>query len=135
MLNTILSIVAPVRSSSLQTVYLNQLTRIVFSYLSKLSFRGKQTKSLAHNSCFYSHHPSSPHILISPQLALHSIFCSRVIFIILSQQRSQDDANSDTLLHSTHGVIVSSILNTYATRDDLLWPHPRGESQYSRNPP
>ena len=51
--------------------------------------------------------------------------------MILSQQRNLDDANSDTL-YLTDGIIMSSILDTYATRDEFL---SRRESQYSKNLP
>ncbi|KIM42322.1 hypothetical protein M413DRAFT_444745 [Hebeloma cylindrosporum] len=60
-----------------------------------------------------------------PQLALHSIFCNRVIFIILSQQRDRDDTDFDTLPYSTEGIMMTSILDTYATRDELLPPRLR----------
>lgn len=136
-LNTILSVVAPVRSRplSLGTFCSNQLTSFAFSWLSGRHFRGKQMKILTPNPCFYIHQPASHHMLISPQLALHSIFCSRVIFIILSQQKNRDDANPDTpVQYSTGGIILSSILDTYATPYETLPPHPRAESQYSGDP-
>ncbi|KIM37474.1 hypothetical protein M413DRAFT_275052 [Hebeloma cylindrosporum] len=69
------------------------------------------------------------------QMALHSMFCSRVVFVILSQQSRRDDADFDTRQQPTDGLNMTSMLDTYATRDEFLPPHRRRGSRYRGNPP
>ncbi|KIM42321.1 hypothetical protein M413DRAFT_27110 [Hebeloma cylindrosporum] len=70
------------------------------------------------------------------QQALHSLFCSRVIFIILSQQSRGDDVDFNTRVQPTDSMVLSSVLDTYVTRDELFLPHRAGNQlRYSRYPP
>ena len=76
------------------------------------------------------------HALISTQMALHSMFCSRVVFVILSQQSRRDDTDSETESRPIDGVVMTSMLDTYATEDELFPPHRRRwESRYRGDPP
>ena len=67
-------------------------------------------------------------------MALHSIFCSRVVFVILSQQ-SREDPDCDTQPQlATDGITMTSMLDTYAMRDEFML-HRRLESRYQANSP
>jgi len=68
-------------------------------------------------------------------MALHSMFCSRVVFVILSQQSRRDDADSDSERRPVDGVAMTSMLDIYATEDEFFPPHRRWESRYRGNPP
>ncbi|PPQ78900.1 hypothetical protein CVT25_002388 [Psilocybe cyanescens] len=61
-----------------------------------------------------------------PQRALHSMLCNRVIFIILSVQREQDESDSGDInslsrrqdAGTESGIVLSTILDTFATLPD-----------------
>jgi len=69
------------------------------------------------------------------QVALHSIFCNRVVFVILSQDTQRDDADFDSRPRLTDDIVMTSMLDSYTPGDEPYSTRSLGEeTQHRENP-